>query len=200
MTILDEMFVIPQDVPSPLIPLSWLLGRWEGEGVVAYPTMDKPIRFRQEVDFSHDGRPFLYYSSRSTLIDDDGEVLRPGGSETGFWRVPAVTDPEADAKKGPGVDVEVLLTHPTGFVEVYVGRATGARVDLTTDVVARTATAKEYNAGQRMYGSVEGDLLWVMDMAAMGQEMTSHLSARLHRVAVTAVDELPTQPQAGDGS
>jgi hypothetical protein len=28
---------------------------------------------------------------------------------------------------------------------------------------------------------VEGDLLWVMDMAAMGHPLTSHASARLKR-------------------
>ena len=58
----------------------------------------------------------------------------------------------------------------------------GPRIDLATDLVARTSTAKEYTAATRMYGLVEGDLLWVMDMAAMGQPLTSHVSARLKRV------------------
>ena len=58
----------------------------------------------------------------------------------------------------------------------------GPRVDLVTDLVARTSTAKEYTAATRMYGLVEGDLLWVMDMAAMGHSLQSHVSARLKRV------------------
>ena len=33
-----------------------------------------------------------------------------------------------------------------------------------------------------MYGLVKSNLMWVMDMAAMGQPMTSHLSAELKRV------------------
>ena len=46
----------------------------------------------------------------------------------------------------------------------------------------RTRTAKDYAAATRMYGLVEGDLLWVMDMAAGDVRLTSHASARLKRV------------------
>ena len=53
---------------------------------------------------------------------------------------------------------------------------------MRTDVVARTASAKEYTAGHRLYGLVDGDLLWAYDMAAMGQPLQSHISARLKRV------------------
>ena len=83
----------------------------------------------------------------------------------------------------------MLLAHPTGFAEIWVGRhrhgrrraITGAS-ELRTDVVARTETAKEYTAGHRLYGLVEGDLLWAFDMAAVGQPLQPHLSARLKRV------------------
>jgi hypothetical protein len=33
-----------------------------------------------------------------------------------------------------------------------------------------------------MYGLVDGDLMWVMDMAAVDQPMQSHASAQLRRV------------------
>lgn len=172
---------ISTDLPAPLVPLAWLLGRWEGAGVVGYPTIEER-RFGQEIEFRHDGRPFLHYRSQAWLLDDDGNQVRPLASETGYWRVVVPDDVEAAAKEAAGIDVEVLLAHPTGVVEVYTGRATGGRVDLSTDVVARTVTAKEYTAAQRMYGLVDGDLLWVMDMAAMGQPMTSHASARLKKL------------------
>jgi hypothetical protein len=172
---------ISTDMPAPLVPLAWLLGRWEGAGVVGYPTVEER-RFGQEVEFRHDGRPFLHYRSQAWLLDDEGRQVRPLASETGYWRVVVPDDVEAAAKEAAGIDVEVLLAHPTGFVEVYTGRANGGRIDLSTDVVARTVTAKEYTAAQRMYGLVEGDLLWVMDMAAVGQPMTSHASARLKKL------------------
>ena len=46
----------------------------------------------------------------------------------------------------------------------------------------RSPAAKEYNAGARMYGLVNCDLLWAMDMAAVGQPLQSHVSAQLKRV------------------
>ncbi len=163
------------DLPTPLVPLGWLLGTWVGAGVVGYPTMPEDLRFGQEVHFSHDGRPFLSYRSRTWLLDEEGNQVRPLASETGFWR------PGGPADSG-GTELEVLLTHPTGFVEIYVGAVEGPRATLATDMVARTASAKEYTAATRLYGLVEGDLLWLMEMAAMGQERTSHVSAQLKRV------------------
>ena len=50
-----------------------------------------------------------------------------------------------------------------------------------TDAVVRTESAKEYVAGKRLYGLVEGDLLYAYDMAAMGQELQPHTWARLQR-------------------
>lgn len=163
------------DIPAPLIPLAWLLGEWAGAGVVGYPTMEGDLRFGQEVSFAHDGRPFVSYTSRTWLLDDDGTRVRPLATETGYWR------PAGPAENG-GTALEVLLAHPTGIIETYHGSVDGPRVELATDVVARTETAKEYNAAHRLYGLVEGDLLWVMDMAAVGQPLTSHASARLKRV------------------
>ena len=142
--------------------------------MVGYPTVSES-RFGQELELTHDGRGFLGYRSRSWLLDDDGNQVRPLASETGYWR------PAGPAEQG-GTSLEVLLAHPTGYVEIYVGRVHGARVDLETDLVARTSTAKAYTAATRMYGLVDGDLLWVMDMAAMGQPLQSHASARLRRM------------------
>ena len=47
--------------------------------------------------------------------------------------------------------------------------------------MVRTHTAKEYVGGHRLYGLVEGDLLWAYDMAAMGQDLQPHLWGRLVR-------------------
>lgn len=163
------------DIPAPLIPLTWLLGEWAGAGVVGYPTMDGDLRFGQEVSFTHDGRPFVSYTSRTWLLDDDGTKVRPLATETGYWR-------PAGAAENGGTALEVLLVHPTGIIETYHGSVDGPRVELATDVVARTETAKEYNAARRLYGLVDSDLLWVMDMAAVGQPLTAHASARLKRV------------------
>jgi hypothetical protein len=165
---------LSDDLPTELVPLAWLVGTWAGAGVLGYPTMERDLQVGQEIKFRHDGRPFLEYSCRTWELDDGGERIRPLQGETGYWRV--------GGPEGSGRALEVLLTHPTGIAEVYVGAVEGPRISLRTDVVARTETAEEHNAATRMYGLVEGDLMWVMEKAALGQAMTPHVSARLKRV------------------
>jgi hypothetical protein len=151
-----------------LAPLRFLIGRWEGAGVVGYPTIES-AQFGQEVSFSHNGKPFLYYLSRTWLLDADGSLGRPLAMETGFWR------PQPDNQ------LEVLLVHPTGITEIYLGQTTGTKIELATDAVVRTATAKEVTAGRRLYGLIGADLGYAYDMAAVGQPLQSHVSAQLKR-------------------
>jgi hypothetical protein len=160
---------IRADMPPQVIPVSRLLGTWRGVGVGGYPTIDE-FRFSQEITFSElPGKPFVHHLSRSWLLDDEGNEGRPLAQETGYWR------PDADGS------IELLLAHPTGFAEIWLGKADGAKIELRTDVVARTDTAKEYTAGHRLYGLVDGKLLWAYDMAAMGRPLQPHLSATLTR-------------------
>ena len=169
------------DYHPELAHLSWLIGTWVGVGVVGYPTMESDQQIGQELVISHDGRPFLTHWSRTWLLDDNGERVEPLATEAGFWR------------PRPDNEAEFVLAHPTGLVEVWIGKATitgienakitGARIELDTDAIVRTDSAKEVTAGKRLYGLVNGDLAWVYDMAAMGHPLTSHMSAQLKKKA-----------------
>ena len=161
-------FEIPENIHELCAPLAWMIGSWHGNGHGDYPTIES-FQFGQELIFTHDGRPFFHYMSRSWITDENGETIRDAAIETGFLRC------------RPEGRVELLLTHNTGFVEIYYGTAEGGKLDLTTDAVARTETAKEYTGGKRLYGNVEGDLLYAYDMAAMAQPLQPHLWARLVR-------------------
>ncbi len=161
-------FEIPQDLHPDCAPVAWLLGTWAGNGEGDYPTIEA-FRFGQELIFAHDGRAFLHYLSRSWIVDSEGAKVRDAALETGFLRA------KADGS------VELLLSHSTGIVEVYYGQAQDARLELSSDAVVRTATAREYVAGHRLYGLVEGDLWFAYDMAAVGQELQPHLWGRLLR-------------------
>jgi hypothetical protein len=162
---------IPSDLHTACVPLAWLLGTWEGAGVGDYPTIEA-FRFGQEVTFSYvPGTPYLIYSSATWRLDDDGAIGDPLARETGYWR------PQPDNQ------VEVLLTHPTGIIEIYLGSIEPAKVELATRGVLKTETAKDYRSATRLYGLVKGRLMWVMDMAAMGEDLQPHVSAELQRVA-----------------
>ena len=174
----------PGDEQQPTAPtlheklehLGFLVGTWRGLGVGGYPTIEN-FRYEQELSFAHDGRPFLRYASRTWIVDDDGARVRPAASEVGWWR------PGAEPRS-----VEVTLAQHTGVVEIYLGEATFTKVELATDVVARTETAKEVAGLKRLYGLVGGedggekDLAYAIDLAAVGQPLQSHLSARLAKV------------------
>lgn len=164
-----RVFILDPTIHPDIAPLAWLVGRWEGAGVLGYPTIES-ANFGQELIVSHDERPFLRWESRSWVLDEQGAKARQSATELGFWR-PA----------GEG-HVELLLTHPTGFVEMYYGSVEPGRIEMQTDGVLRSPQAKPYTAAHRMYGLVNSNLMWVMDMAAMGHPMTSHLSAELKRV------------------
>lgn len=161
-------FEIPADLHPDLLPYAWLAGRWHGSGHGDYPTIDS-FSFGQEVVFAHDGRPFLHYFSRTWLVDGDGAIVRPAALETGFLRA------------RPEGECELVLVHHTGFAEIWYGTVEGAKLELATDVVARTSSAKEVTGGHRLYGLVDADLLWTYDMAAEGQPLQSHLWGRLVR-------------------
>ena len=139
--------------------------------------MESDIQVGQELSIYSDGRPFLVHWSRTWELSETGERLRPLAIETGFWR------------PLPNNEVELLLAHPTGIIETWFGKVTvtgienavitGARVELKTDAIVRTASAKQVDAGERIYGLVDGNIGWVYDMAAEGHVMKSHSSFHL---------------------
>jgi len=197
------MIELPVDLPAELVPLSWLIGVWEGTGVLDYAIGDEHVQreFGQRISFSHDGLPYLNYNSYTWVLDEENTPLV---AETGYWRL---SRPLTAGDPGPGMlpgvgtrpftnaaavetlrndggsfDIEVALVHPDGVSEVYLGQVAGPRIDLATDAVMRTAGAKEYSAATRLYGLVEGHLLWAWDIAALGQQLRTHASARLAKV------------------
>lgn len=211
------MIEIPTGLPAEIVPLSWLLGVWEGTGVLAYEVGEELIQreFRQRVSFSHDGQPFLNYSAQAWILPEENaegdevvaaeDIPEPLGSETGYWRLHRAQTPgdpgpallprrgepvfqNADAVEtlrnpAGGFDIQASIIHPDGVSELYLGTVTGPRIDLSTDAVLRAAGSKDYTAATRMYGLVDGHLLWAWDIAALGQSLASHASARLAKVS-----------------
>ena len=161
-------FTIPENLHPDLMPLAWLVGSWRGKGRGEYPNVPG-FEFAQEVSFNHDGRPFLNYFSRSWIIDENNEIIRPAASEVGFWRV-----------KENNV-LEVILAHNTGIAEGWVGIVSGAKIQLVMDQGYSSPSAKIVTAGSRLYGLVEGELFTSYDMAAEGQTLQAHLWSSLER-------------------
>ncbi|QTE29216.1 FABP family protein [Pengzhenrongella sicca] len=194
-------FALPDGLAPEAYPLAWLVGRWRGEGVVSYPGIEEAA-FVQDVRFDHDGGPYLRYTStiRLVVVPDDPAALldeaareavavegedAPGAdgpvwaTESGFWRIAPERPPELGDDRYP---VELLLADPAGHLSLYLGAVGNGRIDLASDLIASTSTAAQVGAGTRLYGLVQGDLMWAWDLAAFGQPLQSYASARLVRV------------------
>ncbi|WP_426181313.1 FABP family protein [Microbacterium sp. TWP3-1-2b2] len=200
------MLELPTDLPADLAPLSWLIGVWEGTGVIEYTADGHRFEgeFTHRVSFSHDGTGYLNYSATGWMASDEGEPSVPLVAETGFWRLsrpatpadagPALLPPvesspartvhdveQLRAESG-GFPLEVSIAHSDGTLELYLGEINGPRIDIATDAIVRGAGGKDYRAASRMYGLVDAHLLWAWDIAALGTELASHASARLAKV------------------
>ena len=94
------MIDLPADLSPELVPLSWLLGTWEGTGVVSFPRADGVVEFEfgQRMVFEQEGLPYLRYQSFSWRLDGDEQV--PFTSETGIWRLARLPHP---GDHGPGM-------------------------------------------------------------------------------------------------
>ncbi|MDH3260883.1 MAG: FABP family protein [Acidimicrobiia bacterium] len=146
-------------------PLAFLLGRWRGEGKGEYPTIE-PFVYGEEIEFSHNGRPFLFYVQK-TWNPVDGYPMH---SETGYLR------PVAEGR------VELVLAQPSGITEILAGTVSGSRIELTSTLVGVSPTAKQVSAVKRMISVTGTTLSYQLDMAAVGQDLSIHLHADLEKV------------------
>ena len=163
------MIEIPSDINPALAGLAWLRGRWEGRGFREWPGEDK-IEFGVQIDFAENGASYLHYLAQFFTLDADGTPQEPLTIETGFWRA------DMDAK------VDVVMCSPDGYAEIWYGDVQPGRLDLTTDVVVRSPRAEvEYTAGRRLYGIVDGNLMYSFDRATTEESLRPFMWATLRK-------------------
>lgn len=217
---------IPTDLTPELVPLSWLLGTWEGLGRLGEGEADDEY-FVQRVEFRQSGLPYLEYRAESWLADENGTKLRPLGIELGFWQLERQLE-EADGGPGlipgdvypvlrsaddveklrnedGGFNIQVSITHPRGLTEMYYGHIKGPQIQLATDAVMRGSHSKEYTSATRIFGLVNGDLFWRWDASLGNAELAAHASAALKKITSATPEQAPEEaeseelPSAEDG-
>lgn len=152
------------DESAPEHPLAALAGTWRGAGNGEYPTIDDFAYTEELVVIPVPGRPLAHW--RSTTRDaTSGE---PRHAESGFLR--SVTG-----------GVELVVAHGFGVVEAAAGTLASDHLTLDSLSVVGTATAKPVESIMRRYELGDDTLRYTVSMAAVGQPMTHHLRATLHR-------------------
>ncbi len=191
------------DLHPAVAHLAPLLGTWRGVGRGDYPTID-PFEYTEEVTIGHVGKPFLAYNQRTKSADGT-----PMHAECGYWRpagerglellivhpsgigemlVGTVTDTHYGLlvmlRAGAGGSVGAAgaegTAEPVGTAEPEGTAEPGTRAGAEGRVFL-APTAKRVDGTERRI-SVDGDTMrYEMHMAAVGEPMTHHLEATLHR-------------------
>ncbi len=148
-------------------PLAPLLGTWQGGGTGQYPTIDD-FAYTEELTFAHVGKPFVSMIQR-TRNSATGEPLH---SEAGYIRAL------------PGGELELTLAQPSGVTEIHLGtvRVTenGLVIELRSEAVGMTPTAKEVTSVRRELTIEDGTLISELWMAAVGHgDLLHHLRGEL---------------------
>ena len=157
--------MVAADLNPALKPVAFLLGTWRGDGEGQYPTI-KPFRYREEIRFTQNGKPFLIYTQRTEAIDT-GQPLH---GEAGYLRL-----------VGDG-RVEFVIAQPIGFAEISLGRVNGQRIDVECASVGRTPTAKPVTSISRSLWLEGESLNYELKMGMGDVRLARHLVASFRRV------------------
>jgi THAP4-like, heme-binding beta-barrel domain len=156
--------MLATELNPALAPVAFLLGTWRGEGEGQYPSI-RPFRYREEIRFSHNGKPFLIYTQRTESI----ETGQPMHGEAGYLRL-----------VGDG-RVEFVIAQPIGYAEISLGRVEGQRIEVECASVGRTPTAKPVTSIGRSFWMEGETLRYELRMGMEGAPLTPHLTASFRR-------------------
>ncbi|MFT0762190.1 FABP family protein [Scrofimicrobium sp. R131] len=193
------MFEIPENLPLSLAPLAWVLGRWQGWGTLAGDDDEPDAIILQDIQAEVVGQQMrvvtsLYHGKVEGEIDwqmnaaagldliEPGELFR---EETSYWRLAtplAVLPPEGEEPR----ELQVTSADTQGLATLWVGVSMGPRIRLTSDVIARDASAPQMTTVHRMFGLVGGELFWTSETSLDQGEPQVELSGRLRRASQEA--------------
>jgi len=156
--------MIATELNPALAPVAFLLGTWRGEGEGQYPSI-KPFRYREEIRFTHNGKPFLIYTQQTEAIDTGQAMHR----EAGYLRSVG------------GGQVEFVIAQPIGYAEISLGRVDGQRIDVECASVGRTPTAKPVTSISRSLWMDGETMHYELKMGLEGATAVRHLTASFRR-------------------
>lgn len=150
-------------------PLSWILGKWRGEGGIGkYPTI-KDFKYDEEIEFTHVGQPNIQFTFYSTNV----ETKKPLHREVGFIRF----HPKSNR-------VAMMIAQNLGVSETEEGEYTDSELRTESHTLGRMtfgkppATKKISRVFRRDGDSLES----VIHMETENTPMTEHLRITYKKV------------------
>ena len=153
----------------PLCALvAFLLGEWQGAGHGGYRGME-PFAYGEEMRVWHVGKPYVGFEQRSWALDAAGAPGRLLHGESGYLRC---------LEEGR---LELVVAMAPGHVEVSTGSVEGSRISLESIGVLDAPSAANVSAVKRTWW-LDGEVLrYEVEMAALEQPISWHLTAELRR-------------------
>ncbi|CAL5335357.1 unnamed protein product [Camellia sinensis] len=149
-----------------VVPLSYLLGTWRGQGEGGFPTIST-FQYGEELHFSHPGnKPVIAYSQKTWKLNS-GEPMH---AEAGYWR------PKPDGT------LEVVISQIKALVFLNFRGTYNAQdkvVKLHSELVANASKVREIS---RVFKLVNGELSYVVEMATSLTSLQPHLKASLKKL------------------
>ena len=154
------------DLHPALAPLAFMIGTWKGEGRGCYPTIE-PFEYVEEATYSPGpGKPFIAYTQRTRRVGND----EPLHTEFGYIR------------PIPSGGAELVVSQPTGIVEVHTGDVEAQRISFRSRLVGLTPSAVRVEQVERRIMVADDTMHYRLAMEAAGQAMQLHLEAELVRI------------------
>lgn len=149
------------------VAVAFLLGAWHGEGHGGYPGMTE-FAYREEMRVWHTGKAYLGFEQRTWQTDGE-KAGREIHGELGYLR----------CREDGGLELVVAMA--PGHVEVSTGSVEGQRITLTSIGVLDAPSAARVSGVERTWWLEDDVLRYDLEMSALDQPMSWHLSAELRR-------------------
>ncbi|WP_026459522.1 FABP family protein [Schaalia vaccimaxillae] len=191
------MMVIPADLPPALAPVAWMLGTWKGWGMLAGQGEEADTAVVEEIRSEICGDQMRLTTTVYTGIPAPGAEIDPtwdsaeGLSQIGRGELISEETLYVSVLPGSGhlpppgeyEPREFTATGATtdGLGVLWAGVGVGPRVQMVSDAVARSASARNITHLGRMFGLVAGELMWTQEKTLEGQEAEVEISGRLMR-------------------
>lgn len=204
--------VIPADLPALVAPVAWMLGTWEGWGMLARPDAssrgdgdgaaeDSPVveEIRGEV-VGNQMRLVtrVYAGASSTPIDPTWDAasglsaISKGdlvSEETLYVSVVPSDAPLPPPGQYSPREFAATSASTQGHAAVWNGVSVGPRVQMVSDAIALGEGTQRLVHLGRMFGLVAGELMWTQERTLDGeQEASVEISGRLMRTAQASAE------------
>ncbi|WP_165217342.1 heme-binding beta-barrel domain-containing protein [Schaalia sp. ZJ1691] len=191
------MMVIPTDLPSSLAPLAWMLGTWDGWGMLATDGEDPDTALIQRIRCDIVASQMRMTTTLWHAIPSGHTPIEPTWEAAEGLRHMTRGDlfreetmyvtvlPGSGTLPPPGQyeprEFTTTASDTRGFGALWAGVGVGPRVQMTSDAIARSPQAEDVTHLGRMYGLVVGELMWTQEKTVGQGDAAVELSGRLMR-------------------